>query len=277
MRYLPLSIAAAFLLAGGSVSSARLPQAPATSSEGLVSAADPRAADAGAEVLRAGGNAMDAAIATLLALNVVEPQSSGIGGGGYILFSDGGAAPLTYDGRETAPAAATPDWFLVDGRPMGREAQLGGKSVGVPGNIRMIALAHSKHGKLAWAKLFEPAIRLARDGFRVTQRLHDSLNANRRTGAHSAQARAMFYGPDGNALPVGTLVRNPAFANFLKRVASEGPDGFYLGSNARAIAAATVTSAVNPSLMTAIGLPPAARSCSAAKPRPSAIGTPRTP
>ncbi len=252
MRYRPLPIAAAFLLAGSTIVAAKVAEAPATSSTGLVSAADPRAAEAGAEMLRAGGNAVDAAIATLLALNVVEPQSSGIGGGGYMLFSQAGAIPVTYDGRETAPAAATPDWFLVNGRPMPfRDAQPGGKSAGVPGNIRMIALAHGRHGKLAWAKLFEPAIRLARDGFRITPRLTDSLNENKRTGALSREARAMFYGPDGNALPVGTMVTNPAFADFLERVATQGPDGFYAGSNARAIAATTVTSAINPSLMTA--------------------------
>jgi gamma-glutamyltranspeptidase/glutathione hydrolase len=128
-------------------------------------------------MLRAGGTAVDAAIATLLALNVVEPQSSGIGGGGYMVYSERGGGPITYDGREIAPAAATPDWWLVNGEPMPfGEAQPGGKSVGVPGNLRMIALAHREHGKLPWAKLFEPAIRLAHDGFKVTPRLDKSLN-----------------------------------------------------------------------------------------------------
>jgi gamma-glutamyltranspeptidase/glutathione hydrolase len=217
----------------------------------MVSAADPRAAEAGAEMLRAGGNAIDAAVATLLALNVVEPQSSGIGGGGYIVYSERGAAPVTYDGRETAPSAATPDWWLVNGQPMPfDQAQPGGKSVGVPGNIRMLALAHREHGKLPWAKLFQPAIHLARDGFIVTKRLHDSLDANRDTGALSASARAIFYRPDGSVVPVGTRVKNPAFAAFLQKLASLGADSFYVGPNAQAIVTAVNMAQHNPSKMT---------------------------
>ena len=150
MRRTFLSIAAALLVACGPATSAQTAPAAVTSQTGMVSAADPRAAQAGAEMLRAGGTAVDAAIATLLALNVVEPQSSGIGGGGYLVYSERGGAPVTYDGRETAPAAATPDWFLVDGQPMPfRDAQPGGKSVGVPGNLRMIAIAHKEHGRLS--------------------------------------------------------------------------------------------------------------------------------
>jgi gamma-glutamyltranspeptidase/glutathione hydrolase len=217
----------------------------------MVSAADPRAAEAGAEMLRSGGNAVDAAVATLLALNVVEPQSSGIGGGGYIVYSERGAAPVTYDGRETAPAAATPDWWLVNGQPMPfDQAQPGGKSVGVPGNLRMLALAHRQHGKLPWAKLFEPAIRLARDGFVVTKRLHDSLDANRDTGALSPSARAIFYRPDGSVVPIGTRVKNPAFAAFLQNVARLGADSFYVGPNAQAIVSAVNGAEHNPSKMT---------------------------
>ena len=255
-----LSIAAALLVAGGPATSAQTPPSAVASQTGpsaplgtgMVSAADPRAAEAGAEMLRAGGTAVDAAIATLLALNVVEPQSSGIGGGGYMLYSQGGSAPVTYDGRETAPAAATPEWFLVDGQPMPfSEAQPGGKSVGVPGNLRMVALAHQQHGKLSWAKLFEPAIRLARGGFRITPRLHNALDKYRRTGALSAEARTIFYAPDGSALPVGTLVKNTAFAGLLERLAKQGPDSFYVGPTAQAIAAAVSGAAHNPAPMTA--------------------------
>jgi gamma-glutamyltranspeptidase/glutathione hydrolase len=218
---------------------------------GMVSSADPRASQAGAEMLRRGGTAADAAFATLLALNVVEPQSSGIGGGGYLVYADRGGAPVTYDGRETAPMAATGNWFFKDGRPMAfPDAQPGGKSVGVPGNVRLMALAHRDHGKLLWAALFQPAIRLARDGFAITPRLHDSLDHYRATGALSAQARALFYAPDGNALPVGTVVKNPAFAAFLERLAARGPDSFYVGPNAQAIATAVDTAAHNPSRMT---------------------------
>ncbi len=147
-----------------------------TTVPGMISAADPRAAAAGVEILREGGSASDAAFATLLALNVVEPQSSGIGGGGYLVYSERGAAPVTYDGREKAPHAATGTWFFKNGQPMQfSDAQPGGKSVGVPGNIRMMALAHHDHGKVSWAALFQPAIKLARDGFEITPRLHNSL------------------------------------------------------------------------------------------------------
>ena len=217
----------------------------------MVSAADPRAAEAGAEMLRKGGNAVDAAIATLVTLNLVEPQSSGIGGGGYMVFSERGAAPVTYDGRETAPHAAGPDWWLVNGQPMPfDEAQPGGKSVGVPGNLRMLALAHREHGKLPWAALFQPAIKLARDGFKVTPRLHNALDHSRATGALSADARAIFYNAEGSAKAVGTTVKNPAFAAFLERVAKQGADSFYVGPNAQAIANTVDRAAHNPSKMT---------------------------
>jgi len=247
-----LSIAAALLVACGPANSAQTAPVAVTSQTGMVSAADPRAAEAGAEMLRAGGTAVDAAIATLLALNVVEPQSSGIGGGGYLVYAQRGGAPVTFDGRETAPAAAMPDWFLVDGQPMPfSEAQPGGKSVGVPGNLRMIALAHKEHGKLAWAKLFEPAVKLARAGFKISPRLHNSLEKYRRTGALSAEARALFYAPDGSALPVGTLVRNTAFADFLERIAKQGADSFYVGPNAQSIVNAVDGAQHNPSKMIA--------------------------
>jgi gamma-glutamyltranspeptidase/glutathione hydrolase len=251
MRQTFLPIAAAFLLAGSSIAPARTIPAAVTAHTGMVSAADPRAAEAGAEMLRAGGSAVDAAIATLVTLNLVEPQSSGIGGGGYMVYSDRGGAPVTYDGRETAPHAATSDWWLVNGQPMPfDEAQPGGKSVGVPGNLRMIALAHREHGKLPWAKLFEPAIRLARAGFKITPRLHNSLDKYRATGALSAEARALFYEADGSAKPVGTTVKNLAFADFLDRIAKAGPDSFYVGPNAQAIVNAVDTASHNPSKMT---------------------------
>ena len=217
----------------------------------MVSAADPRAAAAGVEMLRHGGTAADAAFATLLALNVVEPQSSGIGGGGYLVYADKGAAPVTFDGRETAPHAATGTWFYKNGQPMAfDDAQPGGKSVGVPGNIRMMALAHERYGKLKWAALFHPAIRLARDGFKITPRLHNALLKYPATGALSAEARAIFYQPDGQPKPIGTLVRNPAFAAFLDKLAKLGPDSFYVGPNAQAIAAAVSKAPHNPAPMT---------------------------
>ena len=227
------------------------PHAAPDVAAGMVSAADPRAAAAGAEMLRQGGTAADAAFATLLALNVVEPQSSGIGGGGFLIYDDGDGVPQTYDGRETAPMAARGDWFIVDGRVQTPdEAIPGGRSVGVPGNVRLMALAHSAHGKLPWSKLFEPAIRLARDGFVISPRLHIFLNRYRETGAMSAEARALFYAADGTALPAGTLVRNPAFTATLQRLARLGPDSFYIGPNAQAIVATVNNAERNPSQLT---------------------------
>ncbi|HET7709325.1 MAG TPA: gamma-glutamyltransferase [Sphingomicrobium sp.] len=233
------------------------PPAPSRAAPpGMVSAADPRAAEAGAEMLRRGGNAADAALATMLALTVVEPQSSGIGGGGFLVYSTGGAAPVTYDGREIAPAAADGKWFWANGAPIPIDQAIpGGKSVGVPGNIRLMALAHGKHGKLPWKSLFEPAIRLARDGFAITKRLHFALARGDDEGlsvaALSAAGRALYFGADGQPRPVGTVIRNPALADFLEQLSERGPDSFYVGPNARAIVAEVNGSARNPSRMTA--------------------------
>ena len=227
---------------------------PATSASapGVVSAADPRAAEAGAAMLRQGGSATDAALATLLALTVVEPQSSGIGGGGFLVTSDGRGAVDTFDGREEAPAAATPDWFLKDGVPMSfGEAIPGGRSVGVPGNVRMMALAHRAHGKLAWKALFDPAIALARDGFLISPRMHRALDSARETGGLSAEGRSLFYAAGGEPLPAGTRVRNPRLAAFLTELASRGPDAFYVGPNGQAIAATVSTAPRNPAPMSA--------------------------
>jgi gamma-glutamyltranspeptidase / glutathione hydrolase len=236
---------------------------------GMVSAADPRAAEAGAEMLRKGGSAVDAIFATLLALNVVEPESSGVGGGGYLVYSAHGGHPVTFDGRETAPHAATGTWFYENGQPLAHnEAIPGGKSVGVPGNLRMMALAHRQYGKLPWAALFQPAIRLARGGFKITPRLYNALNNSRRTGAMSAEARATFYGADGNPLRVGTLVKNPAFATFLEGIAARGPDSFYVGPNAREIVATVDGSPLHPSQMTTGDI-----ATYEAKPRPPVCGT----
>jgi len=245
-RLLPFAFALTFSLGAAAQPSTR----PET--RGMVSAADPRAAAAGVEMLRKGGTAVDAAVATMVALTVVEPQSSGIGGGGYLVYSNGGALPVTFDGREKAPAAARPDWWLKDGQPMAfDDAQPGGKSVGVPGNVRMLALAHQRYGKLPWATLFQPAIRLARDGFKITPRLSNALAKYPATGALSAEARSLFYGVDGQPKPIGTLVRNPSLAAFLERLAKLGPDSFYVGPNAQAIAATVSRAPHNPAPMTA--------------------------
>lgn len=257
--------AAALALAGCTPSV----QSAGTSTQGMVSAADPRAADAGAQMLRKGGTAVDAAFATLLALTVVEPQSSGIGGGGYLVYAERGGAPVTFDGRETAPHAATPTWFLKDGQPMEfSDAQPGGKSVGVPGNVRMMGVAHQRYGKLPWAALFEPAIGLARDGFKITPRLYNSLLKYSATGALSAEGRAIFYQVNGQPKPVGTIVKNPALAAYLAQLARLGPASFYVGPNAQAIAAAVSGAPHNPAPMTTGDI-----ASFEAKPRPPVCGT----
>ena len=244
-RFLPL-IAATLALAGCVTPSTP----PSSGTPGMVSAADPRGAEAGAEMLRQGGSAADAALATLLALTVVEPQSSGIGGGGFLVYDDGDGTPETYDGRETAPMAANERWFYRNGQPLGfAEAIPGGRSVGVPGNLRLMALAHREHGRLPWTKLFEPAIRLARDGFAITPRLHAMLGRFRETGALSAEGGALFYDRAGEPLPVGTVVRNPALAAFYQQLAERGADSFYVGPNAQALVATVNNSPRNPSQM----------------------------
>ncbi|HUG46488.1 MAG TPA: gamma-glutamyltransferase family protein, partial [Sphingomicrobium sp.] len=204
----------------------------------------------GAEMLRHGGSAADAALATIVALTVVEPQSSGIGGGAFLVYSDEGAAPVTYDGREMAPMAAGPYWFFRDGNPMETSgAKPGGKSVGVPGNLGLMALAHRDQGRLPWAELFRPGIRLARNGFSLTPRLHRFLIRNKKTGALSDQGRALFYDAAGNPLPVGTIIRNPELAAFLEQLAAQGPDAFYVGPNAQAIVTTVNGARENPSQM----------------------------
>jgi gamma-glutamyltranspeptidase/glutathione hydrolase len=218
---------------------------------GAVSAPDPRAAAAAIDILKAGGTATDAAIATMLVLNVVEPQNSGIGGGSFMLAHDGKSGRLSsYDGRETAPAAATPNWFLdAEGKPLPfRQIGSGGRAAGVPGNLQMIALAHKRHGKLAWAKLFEPAIRLARDGFIVSPRLHNGLSLYGRN--MEAGPRALHFDANGAALPIGSTFRNPELVALLERIAKKGPDSFYRGATAQKIVDALNKAEHSKSLMT---------------------------
>lgn len=222
---------------------------------GMVSAADPRAAEAGATILRAGGSAADAAIATLLMLNVVEPQSSGIGGGGFLLVDDGKGHLETIDGRETAPQAASPDWFKAGAQYLTTpQAIPGGLSVGVPGNVRLMALAHRMHGKLPWKRLFAPAIAAARDGFEVVPRLRQFLDRSRAIATLTPAGRALYFGPDGEPLPVGTVIKNPALAAYLARLAAEGPRAFYQGDNAAAIARTVANAPRNPAPMTTADL-----------------------
>ena len=202
----------------------------------MAAAANPLAAEAGREMLHQGGSAIDAAIAMQAVLTLVEPQSSGIGGGAFIMLWDGKNVHA-YDGRETAPAAATERLFLrADGTPMTfPEAQIGGRSVGTPGVLRALEMAHKKTGHLQWAKLFEPAIRLSEQGFAISPRLHALIAADRYI-PKSPEMAAYFLNGDGTAKATGTLLKNPALAAVFKRIAMEGPDALYHGPIANEIA-----------------------------------------
>jgi gamma-glutamyltranspeptidase/glutathione hydrolase len=224
---------------------------PITTRHDMVAAANPLAVAAGHHVLQQGGNAVDAAIAVQMVLNLVEPQSSGIGRGAFMLFHHGRNGLLrAYDGRETAPAAARPDRFLdQEGKPLKfYDAVVGGRSVGVPGTLRMLELAHRQFGKLAWARLFEPAITLAEQGFAVSPRLHTAIAGERYLAQE--RARAYFYNPDGTPLAVGQTLKNPAFAATLKRIAAEGADALYKGEIARDIVATVRSAPTNPGDLT---------------------------
>jgi gamma-glutamyltranspeptidase/glutathione hydrolase len=224
-------------------------QRPAAGTPGMVSAADPRAAAAGVEILRKGGSATDAAIATMLALNVVEPQSAGIGGGAFFVRYDAASGRTdTIDGREAAPKAADPHWFYrADGTPLNHsEAIPGGRSVGVPGTIRAMALAHARGGRLPWSALFQPAIRLARGGWVLSPRFVPFAGMSR--ALLDPAAARIFLTPDGQPLPAGTRVRNPAQAALFERIARGGPEAFY-GGEAAKIVAAVNGAARNPSKM----------------------------
>ena len=213
--------------------------AAASQNAGAVSAADPRAEEAGYEILRQGGNATDAALAVMLALTVVEPQSSGIGGGGFYVHANPDGAVTSLDGRETAPIAAGPDWFLDEEgavKPF-RDVVSTGLSIGVPGNIALAAKAHERHGKLSWKALFQPAIRLARDGFRVTPRLHNSLGRERSRSKNDPASLALYYTAEGEPVAIGSTITVPELADTLEAIASKGPKAFYEGETATAMAA----------------------------------------
>ncbi|MFM2085802.1 MAG: hypothetical protein RLZZ237_671 [Pseudomonadota bacterium] len=217
----------------------------------MVAAANPLAADAGYQMLRHGGSAIDAAVATQLVLTLVEPQSSGIGGGSFMLYSTNKGVQA-FDGRETAPAAADEHLFQhPDGTPLSRNAAIiGGRSVGAPGVLRMLELAHKEHGKLAWASLFAPAIKLAQNGFPVSQRLNGLLAWDQAL-KRDPVAAAYFYDKDGKAWPVGHILKNPELARTLREIARGGADAFYKGRIARDIAAKVAAHPTNPGKLTA--------------------------
>jgi gamma-glutamyltranspeptidase/glutathione hydrolase len=202
-----------------------------------VAAANPLATEAGRQILAAGGSALDAAIAVQMVLTLVEPQSSGIGGGAFLMHWDGRTV-RAFDGRETAPAEADGRLFLgADGKPLAfHDAVVGGRSVGTPGTVRMLEMAHARHGRLPWSALFAPAIRLAQDGFPVSPRLHTLLKAEVHL-KKDPTAAAYFYQPDGAPWPVGHVLKNPELADVLRRLATEGARALHEGDIAEAIVA----------------------------------------
>lgn len=222
----------------------------------MIAAANLYAAEAGLSILRQGGTAVDAAIAAQMVLSLVEPESSGIGGGAFLMLWDPDTHKLTsFDGRETAPSSATAALFLdAAGRPRPHdEAVPGGLSVGVPGVVAMLDLAHRKYGRLAWAKLFEPAIRLAKAGVPVSPKLARTLREHPELFARP-DIKAHFARPDGTPLAEGDILKNPELAATLTAIARGGPQAFYRGALAQAIAAKVRTSPINPGTMTAADL-----------------------
>jgi gamma-glutamyltranspeptidase / glutathione hydrolase len=206
----------------------------------MVAAADPRAVEAGLKILREGGTAIDAAIAVHTVLGLVEPQSSGIGGGAFMVYYDYEDDALTvFDGRETAPQAADENLFVIDGEVLDYvTAWQSGRSAGVPGMIALYKAAHEAEGEAEWASLFQPAINLARDGFEVSPRLAGLLANERLRGAmrlDEDENASVYFFPEGEALTVGTVRDNPAYADLLQSVAENGPSAFYEGENAQAI------------------------------------------
>lgn len=211
-----------------------------------VAAANPLAANAGHQILKAGGSAVDAAVAVQMVLALVEPQSSGIGGGAFLIHHNGKVTEA-FDGRETAPAAATESLFMgADGKPVPFiDGIVGGHSVGTPGTVRMLELAHTQHGKLPWATLFEPAIALAEGGFKVSTRMHTLLAADQHLKKDPVAA-GYFFDPNGKAWPVGHSLKNPELGAVLRRIASGGANSLMEGEIAQAIVAKVQNHATHP-------------------------------
>ncbi len=249
MKIFPLVAAVAALLTASCTQTAMPAPAPVAAAttaatqqeEPFVIAANPLAAQAGRDVLKRGGSAIDAAIAVQAMLSLVEPQSSGLGGGAFLTYYDGSSGKLTvYDGRETAPAQASPTMFLgADGKPLGfRNAVVSGRATGVPGLVAMLAMVHEDHGSLDWNSLFSAAERTAEDGFVISPRLGRFL-AIPFPQLATPDATAYFAGPDGQRMTTGDRIRNPEYADFLRRLAANGPDALYRGSTAARIVSKT--------------------------------------
>jgi gamma-glutamyltranspeptidase/glutathione hydrolase len=237
-----ITLSLVMTLAGCAYQSDSAPNKVSQWSKGaMATTANPYATDAAISMLEKGGHAVDAAIAAHLVLGLVEPQSSGIGGGGFLLAYDYDTKSLSFhDGREQAPSGATIDMFMKDGKVMDFfEAWQSGKAVGVPGAVAMYKHAHDAHGKLAWAELFEPAIELANKGFIVSPRISGMLDRLKgRVQLSENPGPAAYFYPNGESLKPGDVRDNPEYAAVLTRIATEGPDAFYRGEVARAIAAA---------------------------------------
>lgn len=227
------------------------PKATARAQRHMVAAANPVAARAGLDVLRAGGSAADAVVAVQTVLSLVEPQSSGLGGGAFLVWYDAAAGKVTtFDGREMAPKAATGDLFLgTDGKPLNFfDAVVGGRSVGAPGVVRLLEMVHGRYGKLGWANLFDPAIRLARDGFVVSPRLAALVADDAdKLGAQASTRDYLF--PAGKPIAAGETLRNPPYAETLAAIARDGPDAFYKGPIADGIVQAVRSHPTNPGLL----------------------------
>ena len=237
MKRLLSAVCALALLSGSSVAqtspqpgvSEVRPVQSGFAAHAMVAAANPLAVEAGLQVLRAGGSAADAAVAVQAALGLVEPQSSGLGGGAFMLYYDAHARRVTaYDGREVAPMGAKPDMFLgPDHKPMPfLQAMVSGKATGVPGAVAMLAMAQHDHGRLPWSQLFGGVETLARDGFRVTPRLAKDIVGPYPESA-TPDARAYFTKPDGEPYRVGEVLKNPAYADMLHQLATKGPQALY--------------------------------------------------
>ena len=218
----------------------------------MVTAANPLATQAGANILKQGGNAIDAMITTQLMLGLVEPQSSGIGGGAFLVYWDAKQKKLTtYDGRETAPLAATPQLFQDEhGQPMQfYDAVVGGRSVGTPGVVKLMWETHQKYGKLKWEQLFEPVIQVAKKGFAISPRLATLISKDAKRLSRFPATKAYFFNPDGSAKKQGTILKNPAYANTLSSIANHGADAFYKGKIARDIVNTVKSAQGNPGVL----------------------------
>ena len=255
MNRLRIILAAALVVAAGLTAGFWFSKEADQSPSFMIAAAHPLAAQAGRDILAEGGTAADAAIAVQLVLTLVEPQSSGLGGGAFALYWDESEQRLaSFDGRETAPLAADENYWLdASGAPLSwRDASVGGRAVGVPGTPKLLEVLHQRYGKTEWVNLFAAAITLAEEGFAISPRLATSIAGQNRGLDRFAAARAYFFQPDGSPKPAGTLLINPPLAETLRAFAQQGSAPFYNGVIADDIIAATqvAASAVRPALLT---------------------------